>query len=125
TLLPHLPHRSTSLAPAPRYVPAWPVRLVSTEHQCFAAVPPPRRPTAKSALRRVARPISRRNIPANGRFRVYVPVLGKFLCFPGIGNVPVNSPLVPSQVFLEPPLCLQCPSDLRVRERLPTPVRTT
>src|SRR5216684_7854777 len=77
-----------------------------------------------NALLEVEQPLSTRNTPAGGQFRVYVPVPEKFLCFPGTesslsDNFAVLSPSFPNQ-----PACRQCPSGHRAPEKLPTLVRT-
>src|ERR1700686_1065418 len=78
-----------------------------------------------NALHGVEQPPSARNTPAGGQFRVYVPVPGKVLCFPGTESGLSDSLAVLSPSFPDLPACRRCPSGHRAREKLLAPVRTT
>src|ERR1035437_432504 len=110
--------------PGADLLPVWLVPPVSAERQYFGAAPPLRLPAAANALLRVEQPLRTRNTPAGAQLRVYGPVLGNFLCFPGTESVLWDNPPVLSPSSPDRRACRQCPSGRRVPEKLLSPVRT-
>src|SRR6266852_1385699 len=109
----------------PEQLPVWSAPRTRVARQYFGAARPLHRPAAANAQLQVELLPSTRNTPAGGQLRVYGPIPGKVLCFPGTesalpDNFPVLSPSFPGRRA-----CRQCPSGHPVREKLLSPVRTT